>query len=590
MSGVIKRTDKAEGEVLDSGEVYIPSLHISEEDLMERTKNIFEQVIGVPIIITEDDKCNWISMDDNAKSHIINIQNPPEPEIPKQTALHHELGHYFFRSPVQKAFEILERMAVSDFTEKEQVFVKEIYKTTYNLIEDQRIESMLGDIYEGTNNRFLEMREALGYRIYKDMKDKVDDPIHALQASRFFNEHLVPDKYKEALSTMEDVKLTGRNGGIVMTTKYIENVLKPYLKSITIPNIKEHRGCSGCNGTGRGCSKSLSKLSNMGKRCERDNSNCDHRGFANVKQESDEEGDIDEGIGDDLESDVDSLKNQGQKELDKAREDLERVSRSWEKEKSLTYETTNIERPTGEYKVNVNVAQDMNRMFKRIQNKTKLTLGQDGEFVSIPHVIQRKAQGYGDVMMKTKRVSGLTVLVSIDASGSMDSPDMIGEARNMAATLYSAIKNIKGINMNVIVWAGDGGKDIGISEAGRIKECAGITCDGSYYQTPTPMALDYSTRRLMEMKGNKKVMFFITDGQPACGGYDTEYLTEMSRKAVLRAERMGIKMMGVFVGSDEDNMKRIFKSRYARAPTMKEANTLITKKFKDIVLKQVKRR
>lgn len=579
---MIKRIDK-EGKKLKTGEVYIPSYHLTEEDLEERTKNIFEQVIGEPIKIQSDGKGNWISMEAE-KEHIINIQEPPEPEIPRQSALHHELSHYFFRSPVKKAFQIVKNIARKEFHDKEWMFVNEVYKSAYNLIEDQRVESMMGDIYAGTNNRFLEMREKLGKRIFGNTKDKIQDPINALQASRFFKEKLVGRDYKEAKEIMDDIQLTGRGGGIVLTKKYIYEVLNPYLRKINIPDIKEHGDCCG-NGI---CGKPSNAMKELAQRCEKLNDKSDHREFGTPPKELGTE--TDEQDLDIKDTSVDNLKKSGQKDLDKAREDLERVSRSFGKETSMAYDVDKCNRPTASFKVNVVVANEMNRLFKRIQNKTKLTLGQDGEFVSIPHVIQRKAQGYGDVMLKTKRVSGLTVLVSIDASGSMDSPDMIGEARNMTATLYSAIKNIKGINMNAVIWAGDGGKDLGISEAGRIKECEGITCGGNYYQTPTPMALDYSTRRLMEMKGSKKVMFFITDGQPSMSGYDSAQLTQMSRKQVLNAERKGIKVLGVFVGGDEDNMKQIFKHRYARAPTMKEANTLITKKFKELVLRQVKKR
>lgn len=566
--------------------IFKPTSALTPDDLNERTKNIFEQVRGIKVRIGYSKDNNYIAWIKDKGEYHINLTRPNIPAIEEYTATNHELAHYAFKSPIQHTHKEIKKM-VAKYPEEIRESMFRYYASVFNFIEDQRIESNLGSIYLGTNNRFIRARKALGDMVFKSNKP-VDDPLNALQAVRFGKSYLVQaDELKPAIDAINNAEYTGRWGGWILTKKYIENVVDPYLATLDpskFPHIPAGMRISIGQGKGRWLTKDqLKQLKEALKRGDVIFEESDHNEFD--EGDDGEKPDYDEEDKDILRQ----LREAGEKERNKLKKDLEKVSREYTKRPTTDYGITKINRPTEKFKINTVLATTMNRMFRKVQSRKKKSVGDTGDEVSIPHVIQRMSKGYGDVMLKLKKQSDLTVLVSIDGSGSMDSDEMIGLARYTVATLYASISGIKNINFQAIVWAGGNGKDIGVTDIGKLRDCEMVTCGSNYYSTPTPMAIDYSTRRLLEMGGKKKVLFVITDGEPSYSGYSSQYLIDASKQAVVDAERMGIRVMGFFVGNSETSMREIFKHRYVRCPTMREAITILTKKFQELVIQQVRR-
>ena len=151
-----------------------------------------------------------------------------------------------------------------------------------------------------------------------------------------------------------------------------------------------------------------------------------------------------------------------------------------------------------------------------------------------------------------------SILVSIDASGSMDGGE-VEVARDMMATMYKAINGIRGVRLEGIVWAGGGADEVGVSSINNYRQCSRIHCRSNYGSTPTPYAVEYSERVLEHMKGRKKLLIVITDGSPNYCSDGSLNANQMVRKEVNRARKKGYGTLGMYIGhGDNSNMEIMF--------------------------------
>jgi len=245
---------------------------------------------------------------------------------------------------------------------------------------------------------------------------------------------------------------------------------------------------------------------------------------------------------------------------------------------------------------NMSVAKGLNRIFRELQSKNKYKLYETGDQLDIGAVIRKKARGFGEVFKQKKIVSDLTILVSIDVSGSM-SGQPVDSAAKMCATVYKAIEGVKGINFYAFAWNGGNGH-LDITEIDNLRDCKAINCDGGSGGTPTQEAMAYSVARLIQMKGKRKVLIFITDGEPSNGQVGRAKV----QKWVKEARRRGYVVIGMYpagypVGRSEDGytsnfgMENMFgKGHYMIYENMDKASGEVLGLFKKLAMKQVKGR
>ena len=93
----------------------------------------------------------------------------------------------------------------------------------------------------------------------------------------------------------------------------------------------------------------------------------------------------------------------------------------------------------------------MSKMFKKIYEIPKTTIGYDGDEIDIESYIKNKVEGHdvSKCLVDTKYVQGISILVAVDGSSSMEdsehSRSSMPRARDMVATMYKAIKNVNNI-------------------------------------------------------------------------------------------------------------------------------------------------
>ena len=101
---------------------------------------------------------------DGIQKYKITLASPAVKGVESFTALNHECFHILFESE----FKIIHRI-IKDWTNNGQERNKATYyKYAINLLEDQRIESLGGQLWLGTGKRFEKMREKRGKILQKE--------------------------------------------------------------------------------------------------------------------------------------------------------------------------------------------------------------------------------------------------------------------------------------------------------------------------------------------------------------------------------------------------------------------------------------
>jgi len=117
------------------------------------------------------------------------------------------------------------------------------------------------------------------------------------------------------------------------------------------------------------------------------------------------------------------------------------------------------------------------------------------------------------IFNRRNRKIKLSILLSIDASGSMDG-DRIRTCLKIAHGVMKAVRHNKFIEMKAMTWGGQSDGTVGYSLIDDLDDIGKLGINGHYSGTPTPRALLKTKQIIRNMKGEKKVVIFLTDGEP----------------------------------------------------------------------------
>jgi len=578
---------------------------MTERELIRRTASIFESAKECKIVLQYDGKNsgNWVAkgnLDTNGvQQYVINLESPAIKGIPKYTAAGHEFGHLAFDSLVgQTCSQYFRRQIPPQVKEEYKMHAFEMYDMASNVIEDERMESLMGDLYAGTGKRFDEYKKKIGKgyggkqhedkygnnQVQESEVGKATNPVQALLYERFGRSDLVPKKWKKICKEcIDDVRMTGREGTITVGDKFISEILNPWI----LENGKESpKGPTKTSGAGNQKGKGQGKIDKGGDMAKQFNDKCDHKGLGNPPKTIDKA------------KSLEQVKKDGEKEIEALKEKIDENNRNATPSGNTMPEDcgriTYIDRHDDSIRIEYNgrVAQSLNRIFKELQSKTRYKLHEEGDMLDMGAVIRRKARGYGNVFKKKRVKADLTLVVSIDVSGSMGGQP-VDEARKMSATIFKAIEGINGINFHTFAWNG-GNHSLDISDINRFGDCRSINTTGAG-GTPTPEAMAYSIARIQKMGGKNKVLIFITDGSPNNGMTGCRIV----KKWVKIAREDGIQVIGIYSGggssygySDSDNwaMSEMFgKGEYMVYSDMNTSSASVISKFKQFAMKAIRK-
>jgi nitric oxide reductase activation protein len=558
---------------------------LSDKDFFRKTSDIAEHMRNCKITVVFWDDDNKVIQDQkDVKKFMLNVATPAKKGIEKFTAFNHEIGHIIMESPIPEAnklvtgwvdeFILQHRIAYNDTIVPERV--RDTYWNMMNLLEDQRIESLMRRLWLANEKRFDKALKKTG-KLHKECND---NPVSVMLNIRFFRKDLVKDHDNVELFTkaLNDVENTGRLGALIVL-KRLKPVMDKWLKESLNEDFPPSFEVESLDGRDTALMETDESL---------------------IKEKNIEE------IIDDIESDEDY-----EKELTKSMEegtyDLNELRSSLSeqvKENPLRPSYVKpVKRHPVEYNIDHHLSHSLKNVFRKISEMPKNIIGYDGDELDIETYIENKIRGYNiNKCFEDKKIDhGLSVVISIDGSGSMERGQKMSKARDLVSTLFHSVKDFPSVELKANVWSSDNKGNVGVTDINSLDDCKNVTnrvlsSNGNFPYTPTHLAIDYASRVAKSMKGRKKLIIMITDGEPQyqSWGYaiSPSTLLKMNRKSLLKAKRnvTEIVVFAVDVNNYQlNNLRYIFnRKRVVYIRKMDEGVKLISNKFKLAVLDTLK--
>lgn len=513
--------------------------------------------------------------------------------IEKLIGIVHELAHVLFQSPFTATNKLIKMW---DASSKMNV----VYFNMFNVLEDQRIESHMGKMYLKHGHRFKKTREKLGMLMGMDLK--YEHPVSLMLGIRFMRGRDLTrrTKYYEAFKeALDKVEFTDKFGALRVLVS-IKPLIDEMYKEREERREELHTmyvNITGSGENGRLTADERAEYEAMNREDQENNTtNQENQQRTNGEDEEvpEELEDITKLTKDDIDDMIYDSQVDGETAVDEVYEKLRGNNEVDKRPAGVVY----VKRPDQKVTINYNIAKGMIRTFKYLMMKNKEVIDREGEEIDIESYVEGLIRGtdMSNCRINKKTTHGISIVVSIDGSGSMSYNSRIDIARNLLGTMYESIKNLPNVELRANIWSGNSQGEMGITEINNKREVKNISLIRKYYNTPTHMAFEYSAKMLKEMQGSKKLLIVITDGMPSYskGGYQISkpnYL-KMCRKSLLKAKCVTTNIMCIVISdgySYRANMMRaLFKATHImRVDNMENASETVIKKFKQMIVKNL---
>ena len=581
---------------------------LSDKEWFEKTTDIVEGVRDCKVTLTYLNSQNQVADKNYAsankehdKEFYLNIATPAVKGIEKFTALNHELGHILFETPMAEAKKIIKKWTQSEDGKYLEIDGDMRYKTywnMFNVLEDQRVESMMARLWLANDDRFDKAKKNRG----KLHKKCPNNPVDKMLNIRFFREDLVKrDKhFKVFKQSLEDVIDTGRMGALIVLAQ-IKPVIDTYFKTPDKPP-KIPKGRVDVRPSDKKkddkITDNITDVTNQHKPTPDDGSDSSKLSdWDNSNQTDDDTVDdvADNKLPDDYERKIDDLKTDGDDTISDIKDAM--AGDGGDIDATPSY-AMKIERSKENYYVNETISNGLKKVFRRMAEIPKTKIGYDGEEIDVETYIDNKARGYDltKCFLDKRYAMGASIVISIDGSASM-AGYAIDHVRNLVATLYDSVKDYPNIDMKANIWSSNNRGDVGITDINSLEDCEKISVYNQMNcaQTPTHLALDYSARQVKKMKGRKKLVIMLTDGLP---NYSNNHYKmsktqnmKMTAKSLLKLRRATPHIMVILVGGRwgaKEYMENIFgRRRLMTVSSIDLAADKVVNEFKALVAKSL---
>ena len=587
---------------------------LSEQDYDRKKAGIVSRVVNTPIEVAYEKFTNCaheINDKSGARKGFRIVKAKPKLKgIDGNTAMNHELAHVLFDSFDPRALQTLKDWAFQygAIGTRQNARAFQVYHTAMNVIEDQRIESLWGKIYLGNFRDFERVRKKLGKEL-----TFIDHPSAVLLAERFFRPDMVkPSKYAHVAPFIHDVE-----GKDLSATMIVMKRIKPYLDE-KIGNFQDRdqedkelqtkwkKSTDEMYGV-----TDEEELARMRKNRNHNRETLDDHRTATMKQEQPtvterrsrphvnpnviDDNDISEKYTDE-ELGQKSYEEALKSSEDAAKNKIQQIKQSMEGAEMVKVPVYVREKPIDKRygqalpKIDRRVVANFKGLLRTFKEKTHEAASDEGYDLDIGEYINMKANGYGDCFIEDKETNGLSIVLSIDGSGSMDSHnDMVA---NMVATMEEATKGEKEIEIRTIVWSSDGQGNVALQRygTGDIKYLP--TQRGGY--TPTHFGISEGSRELASMNGRRKLLVVITDGYPNYHSGGVKVRTDAAAAATIKSYKKALRttpniaVVGVGFTSNAF-MRNMFGNKYISCRSMNEVGRFMTTTLRREIVRVMKR-
>ena len=239
---------------------------------------------------------------------------------------------------------------------------------------------------------------------------------------------------------------------------------------------------------------------------------------------------------------------------------------------------------------------EIRRTFTTLKQKAKPKLSDEGDDIDIESFLEQVKKGGNEFYINNKKVEGTSILIAIDCSGSMREEGKLKTCKDITATMFRAVSNIPTIDMKAVLYGGasDTTRKTGVLEINSERQCELIGWDRYHMLTPTAISLVYCAEALNRMRGNKKLMIYLTDGVPqsADRATDSRTLAKQAGKTYrnIKAANPNMIIKPLMISSHniwDETIKTIFGSDHLTVP-IDDVSNFIRKQFKEAVLNDMK--
>ena len=569
-----------------------------EKDYDMKKAGIISQVVGKPVVVEYGCGANYCYETKNKTGFVIHKASPKIVGINGNTATNHELAHVLFGSFDARAYKTMHAWAKNislemcghdienaSLAEKYEGHAYSIYTEAYNIIEDQRIESMWSKIYLGNKKDFIETRKKLG----KELK-AYNNPSAVLLAKRFFRDDLVKQSdYTNVAPIIHDVE-----GKEIRATVIVLRKVKPYLDEIIKKFKKDQESLLSAKTSlfdkkkfeaHKPRDERMSPLEEAVAREDiRERSSIVEQDVATMPQKKLEDNTRQNGV------DMKEVEEYTDNEMGVDDDDEDSYEDSLEEEKELADATITMVkqelagngkppleiRGKTKYKqilkkqepskINVNSTwiNNIKRMFKSYKEKPKQIISSEGYDLDVGSFIDMKSTGYGDCFIEDIRKNGLSIVLSIDGSGSMRGTKNIMVQR-ICGTIFKAIEDIPNIDMKCITWSSDSKGLTWLKKYEKYDDLKHLNEQPLGY-TPTHVGISVGSEELSKMSGRRKLLILITDGAPQYHFNGRRVALPVILKTIVKAYKMSTKktpnMLMVGVGYGTHLFANLFKGKF----------------------------
>ena len=587
---------------------------LPEKDYDRNKAGIVSQVVGKPITVEYQAGINCAYQ--TKKGYTVIKAMPKAKGIDGNTAINHELAHILFDSFEKKVNRTLHRWVGEWFGDgsssngykthspnrRKNELIFQTYHEALNIIEDQRIESLWGRLYLGNVKEFIRTRKRLG----QDLKEN-DHPSNMLLAERFYRPDLIEGKYKHVGSMIHNVEGKDLKASLVVLKQikpYLDETIQELFDSMDKVKDKQEEFCSSSNSSNDNDKELQDVIAerNIAEQQVRKSSPVGHvQHRADPSQErgdvhsdemfKDKDGNTDDSIFTDSElgeKELDVLKEAAANKIQQIKDQMG-VSQIPVGKVYVTFRDVETDREPDKIKVNDRVVKEIKHLLRTFKEKRKDVISSDGDELDVGSYIDMKANGYGECMVNDVKEHGLSICVSIDASGSMTRHNLVVE--QIMSTIWKSIEGSKQIDLKCIAWSSD---SLGNMHIRRYNEDTIGYLDkqiGGF--TPTHFGIKIGSEELAKMKGEKKLLIVITDGYPNYYKNNSKIRGDVAGKETIKSFKLAMKqnpnILILGIGGYMSYMKKMFGNKFISCSGMHEVEKFMMKKFKREVINVMKR-
>ena len=245
------------------------------------------------------------------------------------------------------------------------------------------------------------------------------------------------------------------------------------------------------------------------------------------------------------------------------------------------------------YKPNVDtkVVASLKRLLRTFKEKTHEDVSDEGYDLDIGEYINMKSNGYGDCFIEDKDTNGLSIVLSIDGSGSMASHNRM--VADMVQTIHESTKGEKEIEIKTIVWSSDRMGNVALQRF-NTNDIQYIPYQRGGY-TPTHFGIEAGSKELASMSGRRKLLILITDGFPNYHTNGVKVRTDATASATIKAYKKAMRttpniaVVGVGMMQTNTYMKNMFGNKYIACRSMNEVGQFMTTTLRREIVRVMKR-